>query len=95
MRAPDLVETAEAFSIGKARQRLALDATCELIALCDLLREASRKGSDEEMLVVRGISTRMSDLLDAVCSCIGDTGDPSDSIAERVGLALPALEDKA
>lgn len=91
MRAPDLIETDDTFVIGKSRSGLALEVLAELAALCDLLRVATRRGSDDEKFVVRGLSMRMNELVDAVTAAISDVHDKTDDIAARVGIERPAL----
>lgn len=93
MRAPDLIEADDTFVIGKARQRLARDALYEIWYLCDMLRTATR--NTEEGPIVRGLTSRMNDLVDAVTSAIGDVHAQTGDIASDVRIALASLEADA
>lgn len=95
MSAPDLIWTGDNVTLGKERHALVLEALTELGVLCELLRSATRKGSTEEAVAVRGLSIRMGDLIDAVSSAVGDAPDDTADIAHRVGIALPAQEGDA
>lgn len=91
----DLIESDDTVSIGRRRQWLALEALGEARGLCDLLRLATTHGSTEEMQIVRGLSIRMGNLLDAVCGAIADSAEKTADIAESVGIALPSQEGDA
>lgn len=93
MSTPDLIEAGDTVSIGRQRHWLALEALGEARGLCDLLRIATRNGSTEEMQIVRGLSIRMGNLLDAVCGAISDAHDDLDDIAQRVGIPLPSQQE--
>lgn len=94
MSAPDLIEAADTVTIGTRRHALVLEALTELGVLCELLRSATRKGSTEEAVAVRGLSIRMGNLIDAVSSAVSDAPDDTSEIAHRVGIALPVQEGR-
>lgn len=93
MNAHDLIEAGDTVSIGRGRQWLAMEALGEARGLCDLLRLATKNGSTEEAQIVRGLSIRMGELLDAVGSAISDPHDDLGDIAERVGIVLDGLQE--
>lgn len=95
MSTPDLIETGDIVSIGRRRHWLALEALGEARGLCDLLRLATTHGSTEEMQIVRGLSIRMGNLIDAVTSAIADSAEQTTVIADSVGIALPSQEGDA
>lgn len=74
--------------LSNDRQVVALEAACEIEALCNTLRGAVTPNADMEHLVVRGLAARINSLASAVMDAMGDASVTTDEIAKRVGVEI-------
>lgn len=95
MSTPALVETDECFEIGRRRMDFAVDAICEIEALCELLRKVIPPESYPENPIVRGLSGRIESLANAAIAALVDRGDDIVLIARKVCIDLPKQEGDA
>ena len=80
--ADDLTITDNQCTMSKERQGIALSATCEISALCDLLRDAAN--SDNGDLAIRGLSARIKDLASIANVALGDELDSTTELNQRL-----------
>lgn len=84
MSTADLIEADGKVTMTKERQMVALEASWEIEQLCQLLQKSYGDRPNVEHLAVRGVASRIYDLVCIVMSAIDDEADDAESIAKRL-----------